>query len=298
MAKFDEMVSKYLNVSKTIANKFNSADTTPTRKYLEYLFKIWHNRHAQPIKFTSERLIAWVTEFEIYNHLIENKDIYSSVYFDITHLIQVIQNARNLHDEKSFDKEKHIRVIKETEDYIFLEPLTLEGSKKYGNGTRWCTASKNDGGTFKRYTSNGFLAYLICKKPQNISSTNYHKVAFYTDESRNTMFGEISIYNAGDTTTTDGTLIDNGWKWEDIFHMMIEFRALAVNKFRKKKAQQDVTTFVNNLKKIDLNQLQSNLKMLTDETLDNQIISNVEQVMKQMIDKLQKENKFLTTKNE
>jgi hypothetical protein len=38
--------------------------------------------------------------------------------------------------------------------------------------------------------------------------------------------------------------------------------------------------------------------MLTDETLDNQIISNVEQVMKQMIDKLQKENKFLTTKNE
>ena len=98
MAKFDEMVSKYLNVSKTIANKFNSADTTPTRKYLEYLFKIWHNRHAQPIKFTSERLIAWVTEFEIYNHLIENKDIYSSVYFDITHLIQVIQNAKNLHD--------------------------------------------------------------------------------------------------------------------------------------------------------------------------------------------------------
>jgi hypothetical protein len=80
--------------------------------------------------------------------------------------------------------------------------------------------------------------------------------------------------------------------------MMIEFRALAVNKFRRKKAQQDVTTFVNNLKKIDLNQLQSNLKMLTDETLDNQIISNVEQVMKQMIDKLQKENKFLTTKNE
>jgi hypothetical protein len=79
---------------------------------------------------------------------------------------------------------------------------------------------------------------------------------------------------------------------------MIEFRVLAVNKFRRKKAQQDVTTFVNNLKKIDLNQLQSNLKMLTDETLDNQIISNVEQVMKQMIDKLQKENKFLTTKNE
>jgi hypothetical protein len=38
--------------------------------------------------------------------------------------------------------------------------------------------------------------------------------------------------------------------------------------------------------------------MLTEEPLNNQLISNVEQVMKQMIDKLQKENKFLTTKNE
>lgn len=298
MAKFDEMVSKYPNVSKTIANKFNFADATPSKKYLEYLFKIWHARHAQPIKFTSERLIGWVSDFEALNHLINNKDIYSSVYLDVTHLALVTQNAKNIHEEKSFDREKHIRVIKETEDYIFLEPLTLEGSKKYGSGTRWCTASKNDGGTFKRYTTNGFLAYLICKKPQSISSTNYQKVAFYTDESRNTMFGEISIYNAGDTTTTDGALIDNGWKWEDIFHMMIEFRALAVNKFRRKRAQQEVTTFVNSLKKLDLNQLQSNLKMLSDEPLNNELVSNVEEVMKQMIDKIQKENKFLATKNE
>jgi len=32
--------------------------------------------------------------------------------------------------------------------------------------------------------------------------------------------------------------------------------------------------------------------------LNNELVSNVEEVMKQMIDKIQKENKFLATKNE
>jgi hypothetical protein len=298
MAKFDEMVSKYPNVNKTIAGKFNLADHTPTKKYLEYLFKTWSNRSSQSVNFTSANLIGWVKEFDELNHLIDNKDIYSSVYNQVTHLALVVTRARHLHNEKSFDREKHIRVIKETEDYIFLEPLTLEGSKKYGSGTRWCTASKNDGGTFKRYSTTGFLAYLISKKPNTISSPNYQKIAFYIDESRNLMFGEIQIYNSGDSTVNDSTMVDNGWKWEDIFHLMIEFRALAVNKFRRKKAQQEITTFVNTIKKIDLNHLQSNLKLLTDTPLNQQIVANVEGVMEQLIDKLQKENKFLSTKNE
>jgi hypothetical protein len=76
-----------LTYLKLLLTSSNSADATPSKKYLEYLFKIWHGADtAQPIKFTSERLIGWVSDFEALNHLINNKDIYSSVYLDITHL--------------------------------------------------------------------------------------------------------------------------------------------------------------------------------------------------------------------
>jgi hypothetical protein len=36
--------------------------------------------------------------------------------------------------------------------------------------------------------------------------------------------------------------------------------------------------------------------MLSDEPLNNELVSNVEEVMEQMIDKIQKENKFLAQK--
>lgn len=41
MAKIDELRKRYPKVTTTVGNTFFEGDVTPTKKYLEYMFKYW-----------------------------------------------------------------------------------------------------------------------------------------------------------------------------------------------------------------------------------------------------------------
>lgn len=77
--------------------------------------------------------------------------------------ISQIENMLSLSKLKDFEKEnsKTIKVEYRDDEWLLLRPLTYQSSLKYGAGTRWCTASKDNPEHFFRYGERGILVYCI-----------------------------------------------------------------------------------------------------------------------------------------
>jgi hypothetical protein len=113
--------------------------------------------------------------------LIANKDVTS--YSDIEQILSQISIA----EIRMVDKELEKFVIKmyEDNDWLIVKPLTYESSKKYGAGTRWCTAAEDNHYQFHSYSKRGILIYAMNKK------TGYKVAAFKNldkDHQRETSF--------------------------------------------------------------------------------------------------------------
>jgi len=100
--------------------------------------------------------------------LVDNKDVTS--YKTMDDVLSQISIA----ELKLIDKELEKLVLKlhEDDEWLIIKPLTYESSKKYGAGTRWCTAAEQEDYQFYNYTQRGNLIYTINKK------TGYKVAAF------------------------------------------------------------------------------------------------------------------------
>jgi hypothetical protein len=83
--------------------------------------------------------------------------------------IEELELQISLSDLKIVDKELEKQVLKlmETDEWLVLKPLSYQASVKYGSGTKWCTASKNESDYYFRYSKRGILIYYINKKTGN-----------------------------------------------------------------------------------------------------------------------------------
>ena len=90
MSKVNELRIKYPKVTKTTFTKFVSADFTPTKKYLDFMLRVWDNRLNIEGHITVNVIIELVKEFDSLLPYIENKDIYSKEYTDLSVLKNVI----------------------------------------------------------------------------------------------------------------------------------------------------------------------------------------------------------------
>jgi hypothetical protein len=118
--------------------------------------------------------------------LIENKDVTSYK------TMEDVLNQISIAEIKSIDKELEKLVLKLHDDgeWLIIKPLTYESSKKYGAGTRWCTAAESEDYQFYNYTSRGNLIYTINKK------TGYKVAAFKNLDKDHTR--ELSFWDAED----------------------------------------------------------------------------------------------------
>ena len=145
MSKVDDLRNKYKSVSNSSFSKFVAADSTPTKKYLDFMLKTWEDRKTDGRYRTTISIIEAVNKFHELTPYIENKDIYSKEYYgNFSKLIDVIEAAEVVREEKNFNKEEHINVLLETDEFFLLQPKTHKGSMKYGANTKWCTTSKNN----------------------------------------------------------------------------------------------------------------------------------------------------------
>ena len=93
-------------------------------------------------------------------NLVDQNDISKYENFeDITNQLSVARTKELLKKSR-----KEISVVYEDDEIMMLKPLSFEASLKYGAGTKWCTAMKNDPEYFYRYSKNGILIYLINKQ--------------------------------------------------------------------------------------------------------------------------------------
>lgn len=260
MAKIDELRKKYPKVIKSVADRFFEGDKTPTKKYLEFMFKMWATRTNRPTEaFSSAQYVKVINQFDQLLPYIENKDIYSGQYKSIVQLFRVVDNAKVLKEENEFIREDHVDVLIENDDYLLISPLTLKGSLKYGADTKWCTASKSSSYQFKNYTIDGYLFYLISKKERN---KNYNKIAFYARGKNEHLTTSYVIYNQIDTEINEQKFILNGWTMFDLFEIMSKIRVYSYEKYVIEKAKTDVEKTVNILKSVNLDEFLQQVNLL------------------------------------
>ena len=117
--------------------------------------------------------------------LVDNKDVTSYK------TMEDVMNQISIAELKLIDKELEKLVLKlhEDEEWLIIKPLTYESSKKYGAGTRWCTAADNEDYQFYNYTNRGILIYTINKKTgykvatfKNIDKEHGRELSFWDAE--------------------------------------------------------------------------------------------------------------------
>jgi len=266
MAKKTEVISKWSDkIHKGTLNNFVEADTTPTKKYLEYLCKTWYNSRSlhngslnKPT--TSYNLIKNVLLFDSLLPYIQNKDIYSPQYFHYNDLKTVVEKAQELKDENEFKREEHIDIIIENDDVLLLRPKTYRGSLKYGSGTRWCTASKHSAVTYNNYYRNGWLFYLIRKKPTN---SDWDKVAFYIrSNGHGPALNVVETYCGKDVQHTSNSLLNGDWNIIDLMNFHNLVRSIAVTEWRSRTASKRVKEFQSKLNNLNIDRVLEELVMV------------------------------------
>jgi hypothetical protein len=264
MSKVDDLRNKYKSVSNSSFSKFEEADLTPTKKYLDFMLKTWEDRKTGGPYRTAGSIIVAVNKFHNLIPWVENKDIYSKEYYgNFGKLIDVIEVAEVAREEKNFNKEEHINVLLETDEFLLLQPKTHKGSIKYGANTKWCTTTKNNESIFKNYTRDGFLGYLIDKT--ETKTGDYKKVALYLEYNSGGINESVKIYDVKDKYGHETFLVEAGWDIEKLFEIFTMFRYHFIKAKESKRSKDFVNTFVSTLNKLDFNKFEVHMNKLDAE---------------------------------
>jgi hypothetical protein len=285
MSKVEDLRLKYPKVTKATFNKFVDADFTPTKKYLEFMLRTWVNRENVLIYVNTSVIIDIVKKFDDLLPYITNKDIYHKEYADLALLRFVIDNAEIAKDDKTFNRDEHVNVLLENDRFLLIQPVTHRGSLKYGAGTKWCTAGRNDPNTFTRYSKNGFLAYLIDKS--KTKEQNYVKVAFYHEYNDCAFNGDITTYNVIDNTINVNQLKNGKWTEDELFQIFTAVRYYFMKMKLIKKDKDIVDSFVGALTGLNFEQFEKSLTNLDDADAKN-YTSSVKNKVDEFLTKLNK----------
>lgn len=284
MSKIDELRKKYPSVSNAMFDKLVNSDTTATKKYGNYLLKMWDNRKYSGCPSTSSGVINMVKKFDTLLPYIENKDIYSKEYSHFQTLKSVVETAEKVRDEKTFIKEEHVIVYRETDNYIMLQPKTHRGSLKYGSGTKWCTASKDEK-IFNNYNNRGLLVYIIRKNL--LPNANQNKIAFYLNYDNGPFNGEIDIFIANDSKVHDINLTQQGWDETDLMEIFTIYRQAFIHIRKDKKVKDDINNFIKTISRLDFESLTNNLSKI-EHSIDGSYLNNIKEKLDIFLGEIQK----------
>lgn len=262
MSKVDIIKQKYSSkINVRTFNALNAGDTTPTKKYLDYMCKV------RPYFGTSRAVIETVFKFDSLLPYITNKDIYSSEYDDPGHLMSVISEAESLKSDKLFIKEDNVEVLIENDEYILLSPKTFIGSLKYGANTRWCTASKTRPSYFDKHVKDGYLYYLIRK---NEKMNNWDKMAFYQTKA-NSVLGEVTIFNSNDTPLSGHSIFKNlDWEVSEFMNILFTIKSNIAQKEYLSNSKEIIEQTIRSLERIDIEKLQRSLNVVNSNGLSKE----------------------------
>jgi len=285
MSKVEELRNKYPKILSTAFNKFVAADTTPTKKYLEYMCIMWTNKNGET--FSTKELIEMVLKFDEYLPYIKslyNTDIYFTSYRRFSHLKKVVEAGIQYKLDKEFVRTDHIDVIIENDEYLLLRPKTHQGSIKYGANTQWCLASKNNKTYFHNYNNSYVIVYLVNKKLS--IKENYEKIAFTIEKSgKNPLTRHIDSFNQNNKEVDDITIAESGWGYERLTEITLEIRLLALKDRRITMATDKINRITKFMSTIDLVELQHELNIVNK--FDDSFILKTKEVIEEFNKKME-----------
>ena len=291
MAKIDDLLEKYSSlVTPNTIKKIYDGDTTPTKKYSEYMVKLWINTRQSTSKpSTVATLISNVNKFDSLLPYIENKDIYNNNYKNWYDLTIAIDEAEKNKEERTFVREDHVDILYEDNNVLFLVPKTHKGSLKYGANTRWCTASKNSSGTFTNYKKSGELFYLIRKKTNN---NKWDKVAFnIRNNDYGPLFNMVHCFCSEDRSTTTNDILKSDWDLTFITTIRNLMSTYMIFHHNKKKNEELLKKEVIKIKSIDFDYITN----LIDK-VNNGITKESQDLLSTLKDSINKINKTIEEK--
>jgi hypothetical protein len=195
--------SKYTEmVINLIKNKYNKREGD-SNYYSDIHRELVREYKVKPNKLIGKTVFELVNIIRVFSENIgynESKTIEKFIELNEKNLItqkdlttyktiEELELQISLSDLKIVDKELEKQVLKlmETDEWLVLKPLSYQASVKYGSGTKWCTASKNESDYYFRYSKRGILIYCINKKTgdkvagfKNLDLSNDKETSFWT----------------------------------------------------------------------------------------------------------------------
>jgi len=265
MSKVDTLREKYKSIRNTTFKSLSDGDVTPTKKYLDRMCHYWVNKGINRLYLKT--LISVIKDFDDHIHYIENKDIYHPYYNDFNKLLKVVEDAKFVKFEKEFNRDEHVTVIYESDNYLALIPKTFKGSVKYGSNTRWCTAGKNYEKTFKNYINHSHLIYLINKTNKNYKS---NKMAILKPKNKGIegiCESDSRFYNPNDDCVNIRWFVNNGWDEDELVKIFFLINIELYKKDKFNLIKDKTKTTIKNISEINLIELVNNLNILTNVDL-------------------------------
>lgn len=157
-----------------IMQSLENADPTPNKEYVQWLAKVYAN---QGIKM--EDLLARGSSALQMFHKFKTKKILPAEYKDIgridfntlegiaqsQQLLQALADKEQQETAKTMPKGES-KVVFDNEQVRIIEPEDEEAACYYGQGTRWCTAARENN-MFDNYNRSGPMYILLPKQPEH-----------------------------------------------------------------------------------------------------------------------------------
>jgi len=158
--------ANYLDSGQVTQNEFDefvAMDPSKTFKYVDALLDFYVNGHIDDINTLKTDIKNFHSLSE--RGLISKKDINALEYLEFKSEILDAQSKLKVKEIKK-NQESDVLIIKDDEKFLIVVPNTYEASCKYGQGTKWCTSSKNEPWHFSnyRYLNKVTLYYIHNKR--------------------------------------------------------------------------------------------------------------------------------------
>lgn len=301
MSKEKDLLEKYVGDGITLkaAKTLIDGDKTPTKKYSERMIKFYIIRSRTNNSRAVKDIITAFEEFDSLLPYIEKKDVYNhNDYPNIETLKSVVECAKEIKEEKTFNRDDHVDVLIENDDYLLVHPFTQRGSEKYGKNTKWCTAGKNNN-YFKSYSVHSLLFYLIRKKPKH---NVWDKVAFQLNKN-DVITGHINVYCASDNNKDTRSLMTSDWPLDTWVTITTLCRTFGVEELARIKAMKTVTNYIETCKKLDnVEEVQEAIRQLKAEPSKEivHLMNEYKTLLKGFTDNIKninKNGKYIETEN-
>jgi hypothetical protein len=160
--------------------RLSEGDPSKSYKYLEKM--------CEYVSYDRANIKTIIDEVKVFDFLdntyLSNSDIQNIPnYLEFQSIIKdALEKKKEIELVKT--KKNHFDIIVDDENYLIVSPHTEESSIKYGQGTKWCTSSKESLNRFDQYRKESTLYYIHNKKLPEVDPN--HKIALqvFLDDKR------------------------------------------------------------------------------------------------------------------